>query len=462
MIMLVRLTLRLWGLTQGRSVRWSREVEGDAGRMDRSEKLWWGYKYFVRAVEHAAPGSGIEEHFAGQDLTFPAPAGFVPRTSAVLVAGGDLLSSEHVRPATTAHLFDDVAAELAGADLAIANLETPVAPSLPTGNPPRGIFAAPPLNTSLEMLRVLTGADGGPGFRFFSTANNHALDQGVAGAHETLDVLDAEGCGHVGTARTPAEQADVPVLDLNGISVAVLSWTFSLNGREVPAGHEHVANVLRLNAETCDLEPIARQVRLARERGADLVVACLHWSLEFESYPTRRLMDRAREVVGLGVDVVIGNHPHVVQPLERVDVVDAGTGRTRSGLVAYALGDLTSYHATVPNSMLATVLRIPVEKGTLDGVDVTRVAGVRAHALVHVATFDGATCTDFRLRDLDARHAELTARAGDRPGRALRRELAEIRRLTVLADRVLGPALGPAHGPAQGPAPAPAQGPVAP
>lgn len=390
---------RLYAFARAGDVHHSRPVEGNAGTMGIGEKLWWAYKYYGNSVRRAEKGTGIEEYFAAQDLQFTLPEGFEEESRAVITAGGDLLSSDEIRPETTGELWAHVRDFLFEADLAVANLETPVAPSRPVAAPPKSILAAPPLNTSVAMLRTFT-ADGA-GFTFFSTANNHSLDQGVDGLVETLDVLDEQGCGHVGTSRTPAEREDIPVLDLNGIRVALLSYTFSVNGRDPGPGQEYVVNYVRLNAAECDLSMIQRHVHIAREvKRADLVVACLHWSLEFESYPMQRLIDRAHDIVELGIDVIVGNHPHVVQPAERYEFEDPFTGQRKQALIAYALGDLTSYHPTVPDSMLAMLLRVTVAGGREAGAPIARVAHVDVLPVHHELRFAAGRCVDYRLRPL--------------------------------------------------------------
>ncbi len=131
--------------------------------------------------------------------------------------------------------------------------------------------------------------EGGKGVGLFSTANNHCLDQGEAGLRETLDFLDSRGCPHVGTARSREERDAVVMVDRNGVKLAFLSFTFALNWKELTEGKGYLANYLRLNRPGTDISPIAAQVAAARAAGADAVVACLHWSLEFESYPIKNV-----------------------------------------------------------------------------------------------------------------------------------------------------------------------------
>ncbi|GAB20227.1 hypothetical protein GOEFS_106_01250 [Gordonia effusa NBRC 100432] len=421
---LVRTICWIYGLVTGAG--YSRSIEGNAGTMGLSEKLWWAHKFFLGAVENAERGSGIEDYFAAQDMRYSLPGDFVEECSARIASAGDILTSEHIRPETTAHLWDDVDEFLRAADIAIANLETPVAPSRAVGAPPSSILSAPPLNSSPETLRIVIGA----GFGFFSTANNHALDQGVVGVRETLDVLDEHDCGHVGTARTKAERDDIPVLDVGGIRVAFLSYTFSVNGRDIPPGQDYLVNYLRLNLPDADLSMVRHHVDIAHHRNADAIVACVHWSLEFESFPVQTVIDNGHRLVELGIDVILGNHPHVIQPMERYRFTDPRTGFSKDSLIVYAHGDLMSYVGAVPNSMLGNIIRFTLAKGHHGGVPVTRIKDVSWKPIYRRARFDRkGNCTDFRIHDLLAMSAHETANEAS--------ERAEIGRLVNLAIRVL-------------------------
>ncbi|HOX33730.1 MAG TPA: CapA family protein [Spirochaetales bacterium] len=435
---LVKLRCLLYGLGLGAARRASRPLEGNAAHMDLAERLWWGYKFYFGPVEEPEPGSGLEEHFRGQDLDFSPGPGFVERSSMTLAAGGDILVSPGLRPETTASLWDEVRGFYFGADLACANLETPVAPSAPQAFLPASIREAPGLNGSPGMFDRMH--EGGRGIGLFSTANNHCLDLGEAGLRETLDFLDSRSCPRVGTARSPEEARALVLVERNGLKLAFVAFTFALNWQCLPEGKEYLANYLRLNKPGIDLAPLAAQVAAARAAGADAVVACLHWSLEFEAYPVRHLVETAHRVVELGVDLVIGNHPHNVQPIERHAYLDAATGERREGLVLYALGDLLTLRTTVlPNSHLGLLARVRFAKGESGGRELTRIAGLELLPTYLRPRMRGGRCEDFRLHDLLKLAAEL--RAGRNPHGLSRAEGRELLRLEALATRLLGPGL---------------------
>ena len=440
---LVKLCCGIYGLAHRKEFSASRPLEGNAAFMDRDERYWWGYKFYCSPIEEAEPGSGLEEHFRGQDLGFgrgkgAAADGAAESGAMTIAAGGDILVSPQLRPETTGHLWDDVRGFYFDADLVYANLETPVAPSSPPGFLPRSILEPPALNSTPAMFDRIV--EGGKGINFFSTANNHCLDQGEAGLRETLDFLDERGYPHVGTARSPEERDRVVMVEKGGVRTAFISWTFALNWKSLPEGKDYLANHLRLNLPGIDLSPIARQVEAARAAGADAVVALLHWSLEFESFPVRHVVETGHRILELGVDVIIGNHPHGVQPIERYASTDKATGRRRVGLILYALGDLVSWRRKdVPNSRLGNLARSRLSKRAGEGGTQTVISSLEIMPTYLYSRLEDRDCRDFRILDFRRLARELDGGV-NRLGLG-RAQLREVRRLEGLMEKVLGPAL---------------------
>ena len=208
---------------------------------------------------------------------------------------------------------------ISGADLAICHLETPLAPeSGPYHGYPR--FSAPP-----QVARALKVT----GYDACSTASNHSFDGGAAGVTRTLDTLDAAGLRHAGTARTPAEAAAPVLLDVRGVKVALLSYTFGFNGIPYPGGDTWRANRL-------DESRIRAAAKKARAAGAQIVVLVCHWGTEYNHRPNAQQRTLApRFAADPDIDLVVGHHAHVVQPLEKI-------GDT---WVAYGLGNFVAAHA---------------------------------------------------------------------------------------------------------------------
>lgn len=224
-------------------------------------------------------------------------------------------------------LYGDLAEELRATDFAVANLETPVSPSGDKGNVEYHFNAPPALLASLKAS----------GFSLMSFANNHVYDQGAKGFAETMDELDKAGLPFYGAARTRQEAQKGLRLEKNGIKVAFLGASEFFNKSEAAA-----ADPKKPHANKTD-DPAATVEAVKAARGdADFVVVSTHWGVEYAPAPRASEIKLAHELCEAGADVVLGTHPHVLQPLE---VYEAQDGRTC--LVAYSLGNFVSnqsYH----------------------------------------------------------------------------------------------------------------------
>lgn len=325
-----------------------------------ADKLKWVYRYWFNQLEVAQRGSGLEEFFRSEVLqnVFPMDSSAVESVSRVsLSCAGDLLAVDVLTPENTGRLFEDITDFFSSADIVSANLESTVYSAEAPGR--NGDEAGQPfkMNTSVGMFERFTRD---AGVTFFSTATNHSNDWGTDGILATLDVLDASGAEYSGTARDQAGQDDVVVVDRNGIKIGLVTFTFDLNGRPVPEGHPYLVNEVRFN----DVEPgpdytlVESQVAAAKAKGAEFIIAYCHWGWEFEMYPHPNVTEAAREVVARGVDVILGNHPHVPQPAQ---TIDRGPDKPKA-LVTYAFGDFVSYHPESRNSKLTYAIKFDIAK----------------------------------------------------------------------------------------------------
>lgn len=210
-------------------------------------------------------------------------------------------------------IFAGVAPAITASDLAICHMETPLGPP---GGPFMGypLFSVPP-----QVATALRQA----GYDTCSTASNHTLDGGEQGVYRTLDTLEAAGLRHAGSYRSAAAQRIPTILDVRGVRVAHLSYTSGFNGLSRPAGKAWLANLL-------DPAAVLDEARRARSAGADIVVASLHWGIEYDHRASPDQVALARRLLGpAGVDLILGSHAHVVQPLEEVN----------GAWVAYGMGN---------------------------------------------------------------------------------------------------------------------------
>jgi acetyltransferase-like isoleucine patch superfamily enzyme len=181
-------------------------------------------------------------------------------------------------------------------------------------------------NANEDMFNVFSGFGKYKGFDVLSTANNHSLDQGEEGLIETLQFLDAQNIARVGTARSIEERNQFPILEKNGIKVAFLSYTFSLNALVCPPDKSYLANHLNLNEANPDISLIVAQAKLARQKGAEFIPVCtrvtkgIHTSLGNTFYGLGAAI-RTNSVIGdynyiesevlIGHDVQIGRYCHI-------------------------------------------------------------------------------------------------------------------------------------------------------
>lgn len=202
-------------------------------------------------------------------------------------------------------MLAEIAPYVAAVDLAVCHLETPIAPegeafsTYPDGY---GVPAA-----TIEAIAAA-------GFDRCSTASNHTIDRGLAGIDRTVDVLEANGLGQSGMAREPAE-IEPQIFEVEGFLVSHLSYTFSYNGRRMP-DEQHWRSAL------IDQDRILADAATARSLGAELVIVSLHWGAEGShgvGSDQRRL---AEALTASGdVDLIVGHHAHVLQPIEQVNGV---------------------------------------------------------------------------------------------------------------------------------------------
>ena len=217
---------------------------------------------------------------------------------------------------------------LANADYTIANLETTI------GKYQDMAYSGYPLfNTPESLLDTLRDC----GIDFLTLANNHMLDRYYEGMVRTVDWVEDYGFNHGGANRSQEEKDAPIVIDVNGVRIGFLCYTEMTNDMERYCDAE--ATKFGVNyLKGVDYEA---EVRKLREAGADAVIAIPHWGDEYFRQPSTRAVALAKKMVAAGVDVVLGSHPHMVQPVRYVEA-ETADGQTRRGLVAYSLGNFIS------------------------------------------------------------------------------------------------------------------------
>ncbi|MGB7605700.1 MAG: CapA family protein [Lutisporaceae bacterium] len=427
--------LRVIGVFKGEKYKYSQEYEDNFKYMDIQEKLWWGYKALIKQIENGEKGKKLEEYFKNQDLTFNKDSSFKAEKTVTITVGGDLSTSEILMPDSLNHLWDDVEKFYFSGDIVCSNLETPLYPEKPMSGVPTMCLTAPALNTTPEMFECLVRS--GNGVNIFATANNHSLDMGEEGLVTTLDFLDSKGYKHVGTARTPQEQRDIPIVEKNDIKLAFLSYTYCLNGHDSILEKDYMTNVIRLNKPDTDISLIKEHVQIAHENGADIVVAMLHWSIEFETYPIENIIKMGHRIMECGVDIILGGHPHVAQPMEKYSFIDPFTGKDKEGFIIYSLGELVSYNAFSKNSRLALLLKLEVLKGLQEGESITKINKLQVLPIYTLVRKLENGKYDYRLLDFIKTLSRLNN--GENPFGFTSIEIKELKRLEKLLFEKLLP-----------------------
>ncbi|MBR5725804.1 MAG: CapA family protein [Muribaculaceae bacterium] len=220
--------------------------------------------------------------------------------------------------------FQYIEDDVRWADLAVVNLECPLGGKPYTGYP---CFSAP--DSYAQRLKDV-------GFDLFLTANNHCLDRRDKGLMRTCLALDSLGISHIGTYRDQHERDQrIPhIVNVKGIKIAFLDYTYGTNGIPIQG------NVI---VDFIDQQQIGRDITAARERGADAICVNLHWGIEYQLKPVAAQRTLADWLVTQGVDLIIGGHPHVVEPME----MRYSEEYDKNVLLVYSMGNFISNQSDI-------------------------------------------------------------------------------------------------------------------
>lgn len=254
---------------------------------------------------------------------------------------GDVIPHDPVRAAAAAGgegvqgwtaLFNDVSDVFHSADFGFVNMETPVAPAHSHGSKPF-MFDAP-----VALPEALKAS----GIKIVSFANNHVMDQGWPGFAETRDHLREVGLLFLGTADNAQQTFQPVVVEANGIKVGWLGMTRWLNGNRNPDKDDlpHV-NFFPYPGEAngapgADEAQVLAAIKSARAQ-CDLLVISVHWGIEYAPAPRPDDVDLAHKMLDAGASVIVGHHPHVLQPVETYRTADG-----RNTVIFYSLGNFLS------------------------------------------------------------------------------------------------------------------------
>jgi poly-gamma-glutamate capsule biosynthesis protein CapA/YwtB (metallophosphatase superfamily) len=235
-------------------------------------------------------------------------------------------------------VFKYIKPVISEADVAIANFEVTLAGPPYSGYPQ---FSSP---------AVLAAACKNAGIDYLVTANNHAADRGTKGITGTINRLDSLGIPHTGTFLNSScrDSLSPLIINKNGTSIALLNYTFSTNGIKVP--DPVIVNMI-------DKELITRDVNKAKAKKVDFIILFLHWGTEYDTVPAKSQTDMAEYFQSLGVNMVIGSHPHVLQKM--ISTNNAVSGN--KDVLVYSLGNFVS-NQRKPKTDGGSMVRVELTK----------------------------------------------------------------------------------------------------
>ncbi|MER8589742.1 CapA family protein [Mesorhizobium sp. M1338] len=287
------------------------------------------------------------------------PKGFKAKQSLTLGGAGDLIRANGLEQSKDI-LFEGIEDILFRKDVLISNYESVVVDEQVAKN-----YAVDGKSfimcCSEAQYKTLTGHKGRC-FDILNVANNHSLDMGCQALSLTQNLMERDGIVDIGAPRTPEEYGRAKVFSCNGIRLGLVSVTFSLNGLPVPEGKDfrvHTSKLMSRHVPT-DLTLLRAQIQDCKEKGCDFIIASIHWGVEFEFFPRLRQIEAAHSLIEEGVDLILGHHPHVIQPVE---YYRTKRDPNRVAVIAYSLGSLTWGWYTDPHLILSLVVNFGLAKG---------------------------------------------------------------------------------------------------
>lgn len=236
-------------------------------------------------------------------------------------------------------MYESLKKEIQAADIAYINQESPI------GGDEKGLSGFKQFNTPNDIAKDVVNT----GFNVVNGANNHALDQGTDGLLNEINVWEHfKNVFYTGTFKSQRDRDTIPTFNKKGIKIAMLSYTYGTN--DIKPENKYQINYF-------NEEQIKKDVAKAKEQ-SDMVMVSAHWGNEGKHEPNEKQKKYAKVFADAGVDVVIGTHPHVIQPIQWVK-----GDNNHQTLVAYSLGNFLNGQSTGNESnALGGNLQFNIEK----------------------------------------------------------------------------------------------------
>lgn len=242
-------------------------------------------------------------------------------------------------------IFDNLAEKISAADLALVNQEVVL------GGAELGISGYPSFNAPYEVGDALVKA----GFDVALHATNHALDKKADGVINTIAFWEENypGMEVLGIHDSAEDQEELYIVEIEGIRIAILNYTYGTNGVAMPKDMPYAVDLL-------DEDSVAAALERAGEQ-ADFVIVCPHWGTEYSLEPDKSQQKWTQLFLEHGVDLVLGTHPHVIEPVELLTNEETG----EQMLVYYSLGNFVNWTSGngdgVANRMVGGMAEVTIE-----------------------------------------------------------------------------------------------------
>ncbi len=276
------------------------------------------------------------------------------------------------------HIFAQVKDDIEAADIAIVNQETII------GGRDLGLSGYPSFNSAFELADSIVDA----GFDVVLHATNHALDKRKNGLLNCLNYWDTTypEIGVLGIHDTEEDAEEIYVIEAEGIRIAILNYTYGTNGVALPSDMPYAVDLWDEDAIKADVE--------AAKLVSDFIIVCPHWGTEYVFDETKDQTKKAQFLADLGVDLIIGTHPHVVEPVKWLQGKDGN-----DTLCYYSIGNFINAtsgdHKGAAARMLGAMAKVTL---TTDGEDVW-IEKYGVEALVTHLVAGSGLITTYRLSD---------------------------------------------------------------
>ncbi|MDK2866393.1 MAG: hypothetical protein PWP51_1369 [Clostridiales bacterium] len=356
-------------LAQG---RWSEPEEYDMDPANMAFAAYWLHK-IRKPIVKGMKGFNLEAYFDKfkQNASTWQPEAFKVEKTYRISASGDLMFGKYVEDSGDV-LYKAVESHIFDADCAYANLESTLSKEVPKSLSVEKEGDTPTINLTAAQYEALIQHDG-KRYDVLQIANNHIFDCGLEGAEMTMDQLESDGIAYTGVYKSKEASETIVCTQMDDVKIGWISHTFNLNINPLPKEEAWRCDLTPFHFEKSpDTTRIKKQIAKAREMGCDLVMLTLHWGLEHEFYPHPDQLKWAHEFAELGVDAIIGHHPHVCQPHELYTPMSDPEKRIP---ILYSLGNLTPVYGSAA-TVLSLIANMTVAKGMLNGTKKTMITGI--------------------------------------------------------------------------------------